>query len=508
MPGISSLKRRLERALSRLSTSTSTEEKTTDDSSNLIDRASPKSSTYELSPAHSGDTLQDAENAPSRLMCNGHVNTSRSGSAVSVLTIGDNHITVEAHQINGGSDEQIAARQGNLAIGRRNTAPSILHGPVRTLDSSSANMPQRSLSTQRTKWKRFGLTNRTHFSPVPKGKARSITSSSKSGSLDNLSFSTPLHSSRDPATSLSPGGKTSSGSADISPHHSVKSLRKKSVVSNSMESEVSVPPPSNRSSDEMIERKDSHFPDAVLAKEKTTAALQADLNEELNAEKTNHKRSSLLPLIKDWVKQHRRLTSSTSSSNSSSSSPSPLNSGSLGKSSFRRSSSGAAQSTRMKITRWPSNHDLARHEREPSLVHLPPGFDVPEIGDAGPSDWVSRVWDEHFAQASKAQDNPPTRTPPSGEEVLRTSSSTRELELEFKQPCYSNPGHDNMKDSKGKGPQLNRPVLERNRSTDDSVRHRNLERMRSNGTCVTTLTLSECRFDSEQMRGGQPAMGT
>lgn len=497
MPTFRWLKRSFDRAFSRSSSSSSTA--TSDSAKDTqvhnppsrdpgLHRSSPKGSIYLHSPGHSGETLHDAENAPSHIRPDPPAVVMGSDRVVQTMTVGDSVITVETHPINNGRDDRMGSnsRPKSRRLRKRHTAPveldgiasydPLTHGSVTTVETVPTQRRPRAFSHPQFRWKRLNFVGRARRSAelkeARKGKARSPRSS------EDQEASPPTTPSR----------KRRSEISNMSPRASISGDAQVPAAKNDRSPNSHAQ--SQRPSVEDFGRKDSHFPDAVQAKEKETADLHALVAEQLA--NRSRKSSSFLRHPIDWIKQRRNSPASLPSSSSSSSS---------------------AFETRVipsKVTRCPTDNDRVAQGKKPEPIRLPPGLEPPPIGHAGPSDWVHRGWEQYCSRLSFEESIEQSTRVPLRSSVARAEENQRAAPplvwhpradtpfLDYKTmqaPCtHGSRVRDFASSDKGKGVGRARPALVGGCSTEDEGRHRQLGRMRANGTCVTTLALEECEF--------------
>lgn len=280
--------------------------------------------------------------------------------------------------------------------------------------------------------------------------------------------------------------------------------------------------PSNNldsSNEDHAKRKDSHFHGIMQTKEQVSTDMEANTREQTSDEHPRRGTTLILRSI-DWIRQ-RHASSSRSSSNSSSSSDSPLSSPIIQPARTVRRAQGtttdqiqpAAVTRRMASTQ----DDTCMEPR----LDLPPGFEIPGEGQAGPADWLHRSWEEHYrrsAEFSHRACHPLAAArclPVRAEELQRyrvASICQEDSQCIPAQRVQSIPyptefvtkTWDFATDRKGKGRRYVENVSMEDgrgrvetRDTAGAAESPRERRESSKGACVTTVTLDECDFAKE-----------
>ncbi|KAI4854003.1 lipoyltransferase [Aureobasidium sp. EXF-8845] len=323
---------------------------------------------------------------------------------VQVLTIGDSVITVETHRRETESIEPPVARQRKKSFGLRrvNTAPAAahpipLHGSITTIESIHKGRAW----SYPLSWKDLNLVRRIRRSADRKEARRGKAScdlTSVHGSSDGIDEH-DIASSSLPVMSVACENSPSHTSRpidelDISPRTSV-CLNAGSNVSGERGNHR------NSSSAEQVNRKDSHVHDAAQTKGKATADLKACTRKLSSDERSSGNLTFLLHPI-DWIRQYHASVSSNPDSGSSSSSSSSPSSPTI------RPSQPARRIEEIRVTHTQPakpRPSLACTREEMYMdvpLNLPPGFEVPTVGQAGPADWLHRGWEDHYRRSAEA----------------------------------------------------------------------------------------------------------
>jgi hypothetical protein len=467
-------------------------------------RSSPKASVYEHFPAHSANTLHDPEHTPTELASH---TSSDASDIVQVLTIGDSVITVETHRREDDSVEPPVARQRKKSFGLRrvNTAPAAaqrvpLHGSITTIESVHKGRAW----SYPLSWKDLNLIRRMRRSADRK-EARRGKASCDFTSAHESPNGVDAHDTAPPSPPVMSGACQSSPShisrpadeLDISPRTSV-------CLTAGSDAPIQHSSYRKGSSAELVNREDSHIHDPAQTKEKTTADLKACTRKLSSDERPSGNLTFLLHPI-EWVRQYHASISSNpdsgSSTSSDSSPPSPTT----------RPSQPPRRKEEIRITRTQPakprpSFACTRDEMYMEVpLNLPPGFEIPTVGQAGPADWLHRGWEDHYrrsAEASRRACHPlaaarclPTR----GEQMQRYdpgSTCQNGSQTHPAQRAHSTPGPglrytrscDFAVGRKGKG------VRNCRCAGGAGVDNEEGRRASSQGACVTTLTLGECTF--------------
>ena len=476
-----------------------------DGQAHIHHRSSPKASIYEHSPTHSATTLHDPEHAPTNLS----VRDSRGSSdaIVQVMTIGDSVITVERHRRDDEATEEPAAkrRKKSFGIRRVKSAPSAtqsvpLHGSITTIQSTHNDSWLRSWSFPLVGWKDLGLIRRMRRSSNLKAARKEARRGKASCDL-NLERQSPdgadVHGPTDGPLPMMSGACQESPShvhhltddPGISPRTSVF------FVTDNSRQNGNHPDVSDK---EQINRKDSHFHEATHAKGQAAEELAASTRGLSSDERISGNLAFLMRPI-DWFKGHHAsvfgLEHSDSSSSSTSEPPSPTTRLSYPP---RRTEETHIPHTRPAQRRMSLGSTRSEVYMEPPF-HLPPGFEVPEAGQAGPADWLHRGWEEHYRQSAETSHR--ACHPLAAARYL----PTRAEELQQHNACQAGGPDGQVKDPAGMhGRSWEIPVGWKGKSVRRSdclecsgaggEGHRCTS---SQGACVTTITLGECTFAKE-----------
>jgi hypothetical protein len=467
-------------------------------------RSSPKAFVFEHSPAHSATTLHDPEHTPTDLASH---TSSDVSDIVQVLMIGDSVITVETHRREDESIEPPVARQRKKSLGLRrvNTAPAAahcipLHGSITTIES----VHKVRAWSYPLSWKDLDLVCRIRRSADRKEARRG------KASCDLTSAREPSNGVDEHNTAPS-SPPVMSGACQSSPSHTSRptdelDISPRTSVCLTAGSNAPTQHSSHRrgSGAEQVKRKDSHIHDTAQTREKATADLKACTRKLSSDERSSGNLTFLLHPI-DWVRQYHASVSSNPESGSSSSS------GFSPSSPTTRPSQPARRIEEIRVTQTqPAKPRLSlactRDEMYMDApLNLPPGFEVPTVGQAGPADWLHRGWEDHYrrsAEASRRACHPlaaarclPTRgeqmqqynpgfTYQNGSQThpVQRAHSTPDPGLRYTQSCDFAVGW------KGKG------VRSFRCAGGAGVDNAEGRRASSQGACVTTLTLGECTF--------------
>ncbi|KEQ72576.1 hypothetical protein M436DRAFT_48685 [Aureobasidium namibiae CBS 147.97] len=508
---LSSLKR-LSRALSlRDATTDATMPDQLDQSQGHMDRllhihhrSSPKASVYEHSSAHSATTLHNSEHIPTNLSAQDSMGSS--DAIVQIMTIGDSVITVETHRRDYDETEETVAkrRKKSFGIRRVKSAPAAtlsvpLHGSITTIESTQNDNWLRSWSFPLVNWKDLNLVRRMRRSSNLKHARKEARRGKASCDLTldrQSSGSAAIHESADCAYPMMSGAYQESPShlnlatdePGISPRTSIH------MGTGLTDSERNGNHPDS-SNEGQIHRKDSHFHEANQPKERAAAELSASTRRLSSDERSSGHLAFLLRPI-DWFKEHHAsvfgLEYSDSSSSSASAPPSPTSRLSQPP---RRTEALPIPHTRPAQRRMSLGSTRSEVYMEPPL-HLPPGFEVPGAGQAGPADWLHRGWEEHYRQS--AEHSHRACHPLAAARCL----PTRAEEPQQHNVCQAGPSNKHPRDLAGlhsrswelpagwKGKSLRRPdCLECSGAGGEGHRCTSKE-----GACVTTITLGECMF--------------
>lgn len=468
-------------------------------------RSSPKASIYEHSPAHSATTLHDPEHAPTDLSAQD--SRSSSNAIVQVMTVGDSVITVERHRRDDEETEEPIAkrRKKSFGIRRVRSAPSAtqnipLHGSITTIESTRNDNWLRSWSFPLVGWKDLNLIHRMRRSSNVK-QARKRARSGKTSCDSNLDQQCP--DGTDAQDSADCPIPTMSGAYQGSPSHMIHSpdelgISPRTSVCFMAGSDIPVQNGNQcvTSNEEQISRKDSHFYELLQAKEQAAAEPSENTKRLSSDERPSGNFTFLMHPI-DWFKEHHAsvfgFEDSDSSSSSASTPPSPTT----------RLSCPPRRTEAIPHTR-PAQRRMSLGSTRSEVymeapIHLPPGFDVPEAGQAGPADWLHRGWEEHYRQSAESSHQ--ACHPLAAARCL----PTRAEELQQHNVCQAGGPNGQAKDQaetnsrswtipagwKGKG--ARRPdCLECSGAGGEGHRCTS-----SQGACVTTITLDECMFAKE-----------
>ncbi|KAG9597978.1 hypothetical protein KCU77_g1037, partial [Aureobasidium melanogenum] len=525
--GLASLKRHLSRALSYHDVETSGSDSANPTDTAQVDeqlqrhhRSSPKASIYQHSPAHSGNTVHNPEHAPTDLT--GDV-------MVHVMTVGDSVITIETQR----EDEQLEQpapkrRKRGLGIRRVKTAPPVsqtipLHGSITTIESVPNSNRLRAWSYPMASWKKFSLVQRMRRGTDPKearkearrGKAscelnpESQSSNDVDGAQNSAHEPYPLMSN---ARQESPSHlNLATDEMGISPGTSIDLANRSPAWTRPNGSPTKPLTNSSSPNEGQDKRKDSHFHGVVQTKEQDSAEMEANIKEPTPDERPRKSSTFLLHAI-DWIRQHRP-SPVRSSSASSSCSVFPLSSPVV-------RSAGPARQTQETHTihsqpavRRLSKASICDELYLESQLNLPPGFEIPAEGQAGPADWLHRSWEEHYRRSAESAHRAchplaAARSHPARNEDLQRypvlsayqdGSQCGVKSLPYPTE-YTTQAWNFAVDRKGKGRRYEEDVDGRGRFGTTDVVGAGLQRQRrrnSKGACVTTVTLGECNFARE-----------
>ncbi|KAG9855963.1 hypothetical protein KCU98_g1669, partial [Aureobasidium melanogenum] len=519
--GLASLKRHLSRALSHHDVETSGS-----DSANLTNtaqvdeqlpgdhRSSPKASIYQHSPAHSGNTVHNPEHAPTDLTAD---------VMVHVMTVGDSVITIETQR----EDEQLEQpapkrRKRGLGIRRVKTAPPVnqtmpLHGSITTIESVPNSNRLRAWSYPMANWKKFSLVQRmlrgTHLKEARRGKA-SCELNSESRSSNDVDGA--QNSAHEPYPLMSGARQESSSQTNlatdeigISPRTSVDLGNRPPACMRPNGSPIKPSTNSSSPDEDQAKRKDSHFHGVVQTKEQDSAEMEANTREPTPDERPRKSSAFLLHAI-DWIRQHRP-SPVRSSSASSSSSTSPLSSPVIQPARPVRRAQEMHTTQPQPAVSTPSKAFGCDELYIGSHLNLPPGFEVPAEGQAGPADWLHRGWEEHYRRSAESahrachpwvfarnedlQRYPVVSACQDGSQCIQTQ---RVKSIPYPPECLTQ-AWDFAVDRKGKGRRCEGDVGQDGRGRHDireytGAGHQRQRRRNSKGACVTTVTLGECNF--------------
>ncbi|KAH0347568.1 hypothetical protein KCU83_g6730, partial [Aureobasidium melanogenum] len=526
--GLASLKRHLSRVLSHHDVETSgldsadpTDTAQVDEQLRRHHRSSPKASIYQHSPAHSGNTVHNPEHAPTGLTAD---------VMVHVMTVGDSVITIETQR----EDEQLEQpapkrRKRGLGIRRVKTAPPVsqtipLHGSITTIESVPNSDRLRAWSYPMANWKKFSLVQRmrrgTDLKEARKEARRGKAScelnpqSQASNDVDGAQNST-----QEPYPLMSGACQGSSSHMNLATDEIGISPRTSIDLGNGSlawtRPKDSPAKPFTSHDEDRAKRKDSHFYGVVQIKERTSAEMEANTREPTPDEQPRKSSAFLLRPIY-WIRQHYASSPDRSSSASSSSSVSPLSSPVVRSAHPARQTQEIqtiqAQSAVRRLSKASSCDELYIE----SQLNLPPGFEVPAEGQAGPADWLHRGWEEHYRRSAESAHRAchplaaARGLPVRNEDLQRypvvsaCRNGSQCIQPQRVKPIpypteYATQAWDFAVDRKGKGRRCEEDVDGRGRfgTRDVSAEHQRQRRRNSKGVCVTTVTLGECNFTRE-----------
>ncbi|CAD0109510.1 unnamed protein product [Aureobasidium uvarum] len=492
-------------------------------------RPSPKTSIYKHSPAPSGTILHNLNHAPTEVS-----SEYPSDAMVHVMTVGDSIITIETQQRDAEQGEQPAVkrRKKRLGLRRVKTEPASqstsLHGSITTIESVPNGSRSRAWSYPLVDWKNLSLVRRMRRS-VDLMEARKEARKGKASCELLPDAQPPTGDDERTPTHLPP---LMSGAIQGSPSH-INRLSNGLDVSSRISADLGIgtttsvqdkgPPKncfanSNRSGEDRVKRKDSHFHEVMQGTEKAAADMEANTREFETDERPQKNLVFLLHPI-DWIRQYHAsvfsLSSSDSSSDSDSDPPSPTTRSARPARRAQEPYPVQIQATRRRGSEALTRDELYMRPR----IHLPPGMDIPAVGQAGPVDWLHRGWEEHYrqsAESSRRTCHPlaaarflPTR----GEEMQRyvpVSQCHSGRDCTATQTMHSRPNttgvHTQIFDfavnGKGKGIMYVQDVVApdgraRRESMNVNLAEYKRQKRIEDGACVTTLTLGECNFAKE-----------
>jgi hypothetical protein len=472
-------------------------------------RSSPKASMYEHSPTHSATTLHDLEHVPTDLPRRD--SSDSSDAIVQVLTIGDSVITVETHRRDDEEVEQAEAKRRRKSFGLRRvkTAPPTsrstpLHGSITTIESVHTGSRLRAWSYPLVSWKDLNLVRRMRRSvdlkearkEARKGKV-SCESESDPQSLDGAN----VHATAGYPLLMMSGAYQESPSNMGRPRDEPNISPRTSACLNSGPDIPGQRGDHRESSrEEHIKRKDSHVNNGTQTKEKAAAEMKANTRKLSSDERSSSNMAFLLHPI-NWIRQYHASVSDPPDSGSSSSDSSPPSPTTQPSRPARRTEETHATQPR------PSQAMPFRTSTRDGL-HLPPGLEPPVAGQAGPADWLHRGWEEHYrrsAEASRRACHPlaAARSLPTSAEAMQRynpgstckdgyqQQSAQRVNSTPEPPRLYTQSWDFAVGGKGKG------VRDYRCAEDGGAERRRVRRSRSQGACVTTLTLGECIFPKE-----------
>jgi hypothetical protein len=490
---------------------------TTDNAQILVDgqphnhhRSSPKASMYEHSPTHSATTLHDPEHVPTSLPRRD--STDSSDAIVQVLTIGDSVITVETHRRDDEEVEQAEAKRRKKSFGLRrvkteppSTQSTPLHGSITTIESVHNDSRLRAWSYPLVSWMDLNLVRRMRRS-VDLKEARKEARKGKV-SCGSETGQQPLDGANVHATAESPF-LMMSGARQGSPSHTSRPRNEPNISPRTSACLNPRSDPAGQRDDhrgspngEHTKRKDSHVNDGTQTKETAAADLKAKTRKLSSDERASGNLTFLLHPI-HWIRQYHASVFDTpdsgSSSSSESSPPSPTTQPARPVRRTEETHPTQARPTQGRPFRASTRDGL----------HLPPGLEPPVAGQAGPADWLHRGWEEHYrrsAEASRRACHPlaAARSLPTSAEAMQRynprSTSQDGRQQQSAQRVHSTPepprlytqSWDFAVGGKGKGPK------DFSCAEDGVAENRRVRRSRSQGACVTTLTLGECTFPKE-----------
>lgn len=492
-------------------------------------RSSPKASIYLHSPTHSGITLHDPAHVPIDLSAD---------VSVQVMTVGDSVITIET-QREGEEIEQTAAKRRKKGFGLRRvkTAPPVthvtpVHGSITTIESVPKSNRVRAWSYPIANWRKFSLVRRMRRGSdlkearkeARRGKASCELNSESQFSADVDGFQNTGH---DPYPLMSGAYQGSPSHMDfardelgVSPRASVDLGSTHPDFTRPTGSPTKPFTDSDSLHGDQAKRKDSHFHGVMQTREQTSADIEENTRA-LTSDERPRKSSVFLLRPIEWIRQHHASISVRSSADSSSSSDSP-------------SSSPIIQPARparriqemIDVQIQPAIGSLPKASTQDetcmeSGLDLPPGFEIPAQGQAGPADWLHRGWEEYYRRSAESS----RRTchalaaarclPARGEELQRYhvvptfQEGPQHIQAQRVQSVpysseYVSKAWDVATDRKGKGRRYVEHVGTEDgrgrvetRDMSGAAEPRRERRKSSNGACVTTVTLGECNFAKE-----------
>ncbi|KAK6008251.1 hypothetical protein QM012_000154 [Aureobasidium pullulans] len=326
------------------------------------------------------------------------------------MTVGDSVITIETQR----EDEQIerpAAKRRKRALGLRRvkTAPPVsqttpIHGSITTIESVSNGNRIRAWSYPLANWRKFSLVRRMRRGSdlkearkkARKGKASCELNSESRFPIDLDGAQDMTH---DPYPLMSGACQESSSHMDlmdemgISPRTSVDLGSGQPTFKRSTSSPTKPSSFPNSPHEDQAKRKDSHFHGMMQAKEQATNETGANGREPTPDERPRKSTAIILHAI-DWIRQHHASVSSDSSS----SSDSPFSSPTIQPARPPR----RRQEVHTIQTQPILNRMSVVSPCDESRLNLPPGFEVPVEGQAGPVDWLHRGWEEHFRRSAES----------------------------------------------------------------------------------------------------------
>ncbi|KAG9526478.1 hypothetical protein KCU93_g5538, partial [Aureobasidium melanogenum] len=532
--GLASLKRHLSRALSHQDVETSVSDSANPTDTAQVDeqlqrhhQSSPKASMYQHSPAHSGNTVHNPEHASTDLTAD---------VMVHVMTVGDSVITIETQR----EDEQLEQpapkrRKRGLGLRRVKTAPPVsqtipLHGSITTIESVSDSKRLRAWSYPMANWKKFSLVQRMRRGTDPKEARKEARRGKASCELNPESRPSndvdgAQNSAHEPYPLMSGARQGSPSHVDlatdemgISPRTSTDLGNRPPAWTRPRGSPTKPSTDSNSPIEDQAKRKDSHFHVVVQTKEQDSAEMEANAKEPPPDERPRKSSAFLLHAI-DWIRQHRP-SPVRSSSTSSSSSYSPLSSPVVQSARPVRHTqeihAAQAQPAVSRLFKASSCDELCIQ----SQLNLPPGFEIPAEGQAGPVDWLHRGWEEHYRRSAESAHRAchplaAAHSHPARNEDLQRypvlsacqdGSQCIQTQRVKSIPCrpeHATQAWDFAVDHKGKGRRCEEDVgQEDGRGRYDiggntGAGHQRQRRRNSKGACVTTVTLGECNFARE-----------
>ncbi|KAH0361156.1 hypothetical protein KCU65_g8881, partial [Aureobasidium melanogenum] len=517
--GLASLKRHLSRALSHhdveASGSGSVSPKDTAKADKQLQRdrrSSTKASIYQHSPAHSGHTLHNPEHTPTDLSAD---------VMVHVMTVGDSIITIESQREDDQVEQPAAKRRKRvLGIRRVKTAPAAsqavpLHGSVTTIESLSKGNRRRAWSYPLANFKdnlirrmRRGTDPKEAPKEARRGKNSCELNSERQSSADVDGAQNP---SQEPYSLMS-GAYLESPShtnlatneMSISPRTSIDLGDRPPAWMRPNGSPIKLSTKSNSPNENRAKRKDSHFHDVLQIKEQTSAEMEADTRDSTLDEQPRKSPSFFLHAV-DWIRHHRP-SPVRSSSASSSSSDSPMSSPFVGPArpprQIQETNVSQAQPTASRLSKFSSCDEL----HSESQLNLPPGFEVPAEGQAGPVDWVHRGWEEYRRRSAESAHRACHPLAAARSCPARNEDLQRYHTASVWQEASQTQAWDFAVDRKGKGRMCEEDVDARGRRDvreTAGAGHQRQRRRRSKGACVTTLTLAECNFAKELEQSAQ-----
>lgn len=481
----------------------------------LQGRSSPKASIYQRSPPQSGVTLHNPEHVPTNLS---------SDVLVQVMTVGDSVITIETQREDEHIERPAAKRRKGLGLRRVKTAPPVsqtvpVHGSITTIESAPNGSRRRAWSYPLGNWRKFSLVRRMRRGSDLKEVRKKARGGKAACELDSERQPPAAQNTAHPFMSGAYQGSPShmnsaTDEMGISPRTSIDLGSGHAAFTRLKGSPTKPSTIPNSPNEDQNKRKDSHFHGVMQVKEQASAEVEANTKEPTSEEQSSKSTAFLLHAI-DWIRQRRASVSSNSSS-----SDSPVSCPYIQPARPpRRTQEVHTTQTQPAVGRL-SMVSSCDESSMKSRLNLPPGFEIPVEGQAGPVDWLHRGWEEHYRRSAESAHRAchplaAARCFPSrGEEYQRyhvVTTSQDGPQCIHAQRTKSIPDHteyvtqvwDFANDRKGKGRKYveNADVEEgrgRLESRDVVGAEQQRERRRSSkGVCVTTVTLGECNFAKE-----------